>query len=283
MSDPSDLFDSSDDDGVADIADGSAFEVDKVDVGSLGPAPTAEPGAAVAAVDGQTLRWRAAGSVNYRCDVDADRIVVSMDADGGGTLGFQLNSADGTWMGSGAFTHPDAQHSDLYIAEGHITVDGPVVTYQGPMVPRSEYGQAELQDRLGSFTVNCGADGGAGGESPMAIIDGTTHTFPISGSQSFGCEFTDDRFDYDVDKYAQEDAEHPFDRLDVEGRLEGEQWIGHVVVGIGADRYHAFIPEDLAGMEVGPEGVSWSGTFTHTNAHDDGLEEQVDGSVSLAC
>ena len=261
-----------------------AFDPDPVDISGLGDPPTAEPGTAVVAFDDQSVVYRMVGSVNPRCEVTDERFQVSMEDADGNLFIFDGTPADGEtgWQGSPAFD-VDRLHHEGNALSGHVNVDGDVITYQGTItifLDRSDINSWE--DTLGSVTANCSRPNGL----PTATIDGETFEIPVSGASGFECEFSDDRFNFDVeyrtfDKYP--DGNFANERITVDGRLEGERWIGGILVRLGPDEYRGFIPEDLAGLEVGPEGARWSGTLTHINAADDSVEEDVEILIAFVC
>ena len=261
-----------------------AFDPEPVDISGLGDPPSAEPGTAVAEFDSVSAVYHMAGAVHPRCEVTDERFQVSMEDTDGNLFIFDGTPSDGSetgWQGSPAFD-VDGLHHEGDSLSGHVNVDGDVITYQGTITifhDRSDINSWE--DTLGSVTANCSRPNGL----PSATIAGQTFEIPVSGADTFECEFSDERFNFDVvfrtrDKYP---AGNDTERITIEGRLEGDRWIGGIAVELGPDEYRGFIPEDLAGMEVGPNGASWSGTLTRTNAADDSVEEDVEVSISYVC
>lgn len=274
-----------DDDGSSggsesDAGDDGAFALtaDPVDVSGVDVPATPAPRSAIVVVDGVTIEFDAIGSAGYRCTatpelVEIEMSGVSVDGMTNGRFSMRAEPADGGWFGTGAFEHPDVEHTDIYVDRAEIAVDGSVVTYRGPLVPRQEFGQVDVADRLGAIVVDCGS----GEFRAVADVGDGPISLPIGESQRFDCFFGDDRFEYRVAGGVFPDTVE----VSIDGRVDGDGWIGTAVVDTGDDRYVGVVSG--AAVDASADGVAWSGEGTHTSDADPSVDETVTMSISIPC
>ncbi|NNE12792.1 MAG: hypothetical protein HKN41_11185 [Ilumatobacter sp.] len=267
-----------DQEGQGGEGDGGGFGLtaDPVDVSGMAPPPDAESRTAVVEVADVRIEFYAPGTSGYVCTATPERIEMRMEGRNeaglqGGLITLRADAVEGGWTGTGALEHPDREHTDLSPDRAELIVDGSMVTYRGPMVPRQRFGE-DPNDHLGALTFDCGSEDLVA----TAMVDGTTTEVAVNGSQRFDCRYEDTAFDYEV-----EGGQFPdLVSLSVDGRIDGD-WIGTAVVDLGDDRYTGVVRADT--FEAGPDGVTWSGEATHTSESEPELEEQVPMSIEIPC
>lgn len=249
---------------------------DTLDAGGGGvvigtPTLEAEPGQAWAEVEGERLLYEAAGSINVQCTIGDDQVTVNFQTPEGRDLLIQGAPQDGTWFLNATFARggDNVRYSTASsFGDGVFTIGDGVLGYEGSVerVDGNDVANAETLDAR--LAVNCASPGG----DPTAMVGGQTYVFPISGAQSVQCEVAPEAVDVRINRLALDDLQ-----LEISARLEGEQWIGAVVVYAGEERFTSTLSPDGAGLAIDGGSVTYEGTFASIAG------DPIEGSASVTC
>jgi hypothetical protein len=233
------------------------------------PTVTADPGTAVIEVDGQRLDYPMAGAIHLTCDVSPESVQINIQTPEGYSMSMIASTITGSWTGSLTAVGDDTNVAyGSGFGGGRVGIGDDAVSYEGPIdkVVDRDITNPEVLD--GAVAVNCATPGG----EPTATVDDQTYTFPVSGAQSFDCEVAADAFEIRVNRLAIDDLQ-----LEMQGRNDGAQWVGAVVVYTSEGNWTGPLPPDGAGLSIEGGTVTFDGTF----AGPDGTE--VQGSATATC
>lgn len=266
------------DDAESDLGGGSDDQQTGVSAGGVGPVTaTADPGQAWVEVDGERIVYEASGSQHYSCDVQRDGFTIHYKIIEGHNLSFSASNEGDGWSGRVFFTSDgpgNVRYSAVLPRDGSLGLDEGAVSYEGTVERREDVDPSAATDLDARLAVNCDF----GGDNPTAVFGDRTITAPFSGAQSLDCTVSEDDHEVTVNRLGLDDKQ-----ISVEGRFNGESWLGSVSVTDGDDRYLSGIPADGAGLEIDGTSVSYEGSFTHTSKSEPDLEEEVEGTVSVNC
>jgi hypothetical protein len=269
-------------DAAPDDQEPAAEEAEPPDTGegsgrvSLGEPPlTADPGSAWAEVEEARLDYRSAGSLNYVCDVTPDHLQVNFQTNDGQDLLLQASLQGDRWVGQLTFAgagEGTTQFSAVLPddADPMVVGDG-AVSFEGTVSKVVDYDLANATDVSASVAVNCAPAAGSG-EEATAELGGSTYSFPASGAQSFDCTVSDESLDVRINRLAVDGLQ-----LEISARVDGEKWIGAVVVSAPEGTFTSTLSPDGAGLTVEGPTVDYTGTFTG------GPSGDATGSVSVTC
>jgi len=246
--------------------------------GSVGPVTaTADPGQAWVEVDGERIVFEASGSQHYSCDVERDGFTVHYKIFEGHNLSFSASNQGDGWSGRVFFTSDgpgNIRYSAVLPGDGSLGLDDGAVSYEGTVERMEDVDPSTATDLDARVAANCDF----GGDNPTAVFGDRTITARFSGAQSLDCTVSEDGHEATVSRLGLDDKQ-----IAVEGRFDGESWLGSVSVTDGDDLYVSGIPADGAGLEIDGTSVSYDGLFTHTSKTEPDLEEEVEGTVSVTC
>lgn len=235
------------------------------------PTLTADPGTAWAEVDGSRLEYSSAGSINHVCDLAEDRAQVNFQTADGRDLLLQLTRQEDAWLGRLTFQPGGGENlqysADLPAGASPMILGEDSLSFEGTVSRIEEFDVAGATEVAASVAVSCAPTG----DEPNAVVDGTTYLFPTSGAQSVTCVVADDAVDVRVNRLAVDELQ-----LEVSALLDGEQWVGAVVVYAPEGTFTSPVPADGSGLEISGSTVEYTGTFT-------GGEADVSGTVSVTC
>lgn len=272
--DAGDLVDDAADDAAEVVDDvGEAAEELEGGAGSFevldAPTVTADPGTAVVEVDGQRLEYRFVGSVNPTCDISPDYVQINVQSADGYSMSMIVSNLTGGWTGS--LTAVGEETNVAYgsgFVGGRVGIGADAVSYEGPIDKVVDRDILNPETMDGTVAVNCATPGG----DPTATLGDQAFAFPVSGAQSFECEVGADAFEIRVNRLAVDGLQ-----LEMQGRDDGTQWIGAVVVYTSDGSWTGQLPPDGAGLTVEGAAVTFEGTFIGP----DGAE--VSGSAAATC
>jgi hypothetical protein len=239
---------------------------------------SAAPGQAVVDVDGKNIVYESAGSSNYTCDIDSERIQVNFQTAEGHDLLIQGGLINGELRANITFTEGgdelNRNHSASSPNDGELQIGDDALRYEGTVAILEDFDIETSRDVDAGIEVNCATAGG----DPSAEIDGQTFVFEISGAQSFDCEITDENtFEVRVNRLGLDDLQLSFD-----GRPEGDGVIGNVTIISGEDTYIATLfgvqPE---GLVIEGSTITYTGPFEHTVDRES--QAEVEGSATATC
>jgi hypothetical protein len=243
-----------------------------------GVALTSNPGETIVELDALTLMYSAAGSINYTCEIDSERIQVNYQTPEGDDFLLQAGVLSGELSGQMTFTYADGEVGEAYSAsipmDGELRIDDGQLSYVGTVEHRLDFGRGPREDVAARIAVNCQS----AGSDAVAEIEGETLTLPASGAQSYECTITANSIDVTINRLALEDLQIQF-----EASEEGGEWSGLVAVIAGDDRYTATFPDNADGLVVDGSTATYTGTFEHRSASDPSFEAEATGSVVVPC
>lgn len=246
--------------------------------GGVGPVTaTADPGQAWVEVDGERIVFEASGSQHYTCEVQRNGFIIHYNLFEGHNLSFSASNQGDRWSGRVFFTSEgpgNVRYSAVLPGDGSLGLDEGAVSYEGTVERRQDVDPRTATDLDAKVAVNCDH----GEANPTAVFGDRAITAPFSGAESLDCTVSANGHEVTVNRVGLDDK-----RISVEGRFDGESWLGSVSVSDGDDRYLSGIPADGAGLELDGTRVSYEGSFTHTSKSEPELEEEVEGTVSANC
>jgi hypothetical protein len=238
----------------------------------------ADPGQAVVEVDGRTILYESAGSSNYICDIESDRIQVNFQTADGHDLLIQGGVLNDEVTANITFTEggdgPNQSHSATSPNDGELEVGADALRYEGTVTIVEDFDIETSRDAQAVIEVNCASAGG----DATAEIDGETFVFQASGAQSYECEITDENtFTVRINRLSRDDLQLSFD-----GRPEGDGVIGNVNIISGDDNYTATLfGAEVEGLVIEGATITYTGTFEHTaNGEPQG---EVQGTATATC
>ena len=241
--------------------------------GESGPAPdvSTDPASARLEVEGEVLLWGGNSIIYYTCDT-TDGAQVNIQTPEGQDILLQYRG------GFGSITARDDE-SDVYYAASiengeNIWIEGNTVIFSGEMERQQASDRLDAEPVDGTLVINCDPPGG---EHARAEIDGTTHEFPASGTQSYECLLPDEiRVDI------QPQLEGAWLQIDV--REEGAITLGSVSVRLTDSTYFSQIPDDGEGLEIDGKSLTYTGVFEQQNRTDRTvIAEDIEGTVTVTC
>ncbi len=250
---------------------------------TIGPATlTADPGSAWAEVDGGRLEYQASGGVAYECTVSGDRVTVNFQTADGHDLLAQGGKQGEDWFLNLAFKPGRGQEIQYSASstggDGSFGISDGALSYEGKVERIEDFDVANATKVDAQVAVNCTSAGGgsggdgSGGSDPTATIGGQSYTFALSGAQSVTCEVAPDNVTVRINRLAIDGTQ-----LEVDGRQEGDKWLGAVVVYTSDGNYTSPMAIDGTGLTIDGSSVQYEGSFKAP----DGSE--LDGTVSATC
>ena len=246
--------------------------------GTVGAATlSADPASAWAEVDGGRLEYQASGGIGYECTVTGDRVTINFQTADGHDLFAQGARQSDDWIISLTFKPGGGQQIQYGAtstgASGTFGISDGALSYEGKVDRIEDFDLANATEVDARVAVNCASAGGeSGGGDATASIGGQTFAFPLSGAQSVTCEVGPERVEVRINRLALDNTQ-----LEIDGRREGDRWIGAAVVYTSDGNYSAPFQEDGTGLTIDGSSVEFAGTFKAP----DGSE--LDGSASAAC
>lgn len=235
---------------------------------------TTDPGSATVVVDGETIDYvLGSGSIHYTCDIGQEVIVVNFQTGDGHDLLIQGALQPTGWVATINFKSADDENNAQYGATIPTNADAfglgdNALSFEGTVSRMEDFDPSTTEDLPATIAVNCGSAGG----DPMATIGGEDFVFPLSGAQSVTCDVADDAFEVRINRLAIDDLQ-----LEAQGRQDGDNWVGAMVVYAGEERFTSPLPQDGAGIEIDGSTLTYSGTFESA----DGQESE--GSLTVTC
>lgn len=234
---------------------------------------TTEPGQAVVVVDGETIEYMAAGSQSYRCEVGDDVLTINFQTAGGHNLLIQGTRQANGWVGNFGFKSADHENNVQFSGSIPANADSfglgdNQLSFEGTVSRMEDFDPSTVEDLPATIAVNCASPGG----DPMATIGGEDFVFPLSGAQSVTCDLSTERFEVRINRLAIDDLQ-----LEAQGRQDGANWIGAMVIYAGDERYTSPLPQDGEGIEIDGSTLTYTGTFEATAG------EESEGSLSVTC
>jgi hypothetical protein len=241
--------------------------------GNAGPVTlTTQPGRATAAVDGRTIEYQVAGSLHYSCELLEDRITINYQTGDGHDLLIQGSLQPNGWVANITFQSGDetnVQYSAKIPADADaFGLDGTDFSFEGTVTRIEGRDLSDVEEVPATIAVNCAAPGG----DLSAMIGGETFVVPLSGAQSVTCDVSPDRFEVRINRLATEGLQ-----LEAQGRQDGANWVGAMVIYAGDERFTSPLPQDGEGLEIDGSNVTYTGTF------EDADGEEAEGSLTVTC
>jgi hypothetical protein len=241
---------------------------------------TTDPGTAWAEVDGGRLEYAASGGVAYECTIADDRVIVNFQTADGHDLLVQGAPQGGTWILNLNFR--PGQGDDVGYGttstrgDGTFGIGGGALSYEGSVDRIEGVDIANATKVDAKVAVNCapagGGDSAGGGGDPTATIGGQAYEFALSGAQSVTCEVAPEGVTVRINRLALDNTQ-----LEIDGRQDGDRWIGAVVVYTADGQYVSPFPQDGTGLTISGSSVDYAGTFKAP----DGSE--LDGTAAATC
>jgi hypothetical protein len=234
---------------------------------------TADPSSAWAEVDGGRLEYRASGGIAFECTVADDRVIVNFQSGDGHDLLLQGSNQTGSWILSLTFKPGDKQiqyGASTVSGAGSFGISDGTVSYEGKVDRIEDFDLANATEVDARVAINCAS--AAGGGDPTATVGGQEYLFALSGAQSVTCEVAPERVEIRIDRLGIDDTQ-----LEIDGRQEGDRWIGAAVVYTSDGSFTSTFLEDGTGLTIDGSSVEYAGTFKGP----DGGE--LDGTASVTC
>jgi hypothetical protein len=227
---------------------------------------------AVAAVDGEELVYESAGSLFYTCDILADRIAINYQTGDGQDLLVQASMVSGRWTGSITFAEADGENitysASLPRDADELGVSETAFSYEGAIQKVTDFDVQNAEELQGTIAVNCASPGG----DPVAVIDGTTYTFPFSGAQSSDCEVSDTDVAVRINRLSRDDLQ-----LAIDMRGGPDDWLGSVSISASGEDFLVTLSGEAEGFDID------GGTVTYAGPIENGAGDEVEAAVSVTC
>lgn len=235
---------------------------------------TTEPGRASVVVDGQAIEYGGGtGSIYYTCEIGEETIVVNFQTADGHDLLIQGGLQATGWVANISFKSADDENNVQYGATIPTNADSfglgdNALSFEGTVSRMEDFDPSTSEDLPATIAVNCASAGG----DPMATIGGEDFTFPLSGAQSVTCDLSSEQFEVRINRLAIDDLQ-----LEAQGRQDGDNWVGAMVIYAGDERFTSPLPQDGEGIEIDGPTLSYTGTFESAEG------DEVEGSLAVTC
>lgn len=234
---------------------------------------TADPGSAYAEVDGERFVYEAAGSLGYTCEIGADAIRINFQTPEGQDLSAQVVRSGDGWTGQLTFTSAEGgqvQYSAVVDrGSGTLGVSDEALSYEGTADRIEDFDLLNATPVPARVAVNCALPGDGG--DPVAEIDGTLYSFPLSGAQSVSCSVSPSDIDITVNRLALENLQ-----LAIDMRGGPDDWIGSVFVITPEGNFSVTLVGDADGLEIDGSTVTYAGPI-------EGDAGEVEAEVAITC
>lgn len=233
------------------------------------PTVTVGPGLVVVEVDGQVLEFPFAAATYPTCEISPDSIQVNLQQTEAGDFALIASSDGDSWFGSITVGPSDSNASyGADLVGGRFGIGDDAISYEGPMSKVVDFDVVNAESVDATVAVNCESPGG----DPTAMVGDQAYSFPMSGAQGIECTVSADEFEIRINRLAVDDLQ-----LEMQGRHDGTQWVGAVVVYAPGGNSTAPLPLDGTGLVVDGGTVTFDGTFTDPDGN------EVAGSATATC
>jgi hypothetical protein len=234
----------------------------------------ADPATAYAEVDGERFVYEAVGSINYTCEISPDTVRVNFQTPDGQNLSIQAGLDNIGWSGQFAFGSSGEFNTQYSVAlsrgPGILGVIDGALSYEGVADRIEDFDVLNSEEVSTQVAVNCGASGEGG--DPVAVIDGETFTFALSGSQSVDCTVSSNGINIMINRLGRDDLQ-----LSVDMRGGPGDWIGSVFVVTPEGNFSVTLSGEAEGLVIDGNTVTYVGPIER-----DGGGE-VEASVAVTC
>jgi len=233
---------------------------------------TTEPGQALVEVDGETIIYRAAGSIFYSCDILDDRITVNFQTSDGHDLLIQGGQQAGGWVANLNFKAAGAGNvqygATIPVDADAFGLGDSALSFEGTVSRIKDFDVANAERVPATIAVNCASPGG----DPTAKIGDESYVFRLSGAQSVQCDVTPNQFEVRIDRLSTDGLQ-----LEAQGRQQSGAWLGSFTVYSGNERFTSTFVSIGTGLDIEGTTLRYEGTFTSASG------EEKEGSISVTC
>ncbi len=232
------------------------------------------PATAYAEVNGERFVYEAVSSLNYTCEISPDAVRVNFQTPDGQDLSVQAGLDDIGWSGQFTFRSRGEFNTQYSVSLGRGpgtlgVVDG-ALSFEGVADRIENFDVLDAEEVSARVAVDCGESGE--GADPMAVVDGETFTFPLSGSQSVDCAVSSADIGIMIDRLGRDGLQ-----LSIDMSGGPDDWIGSVFVITPDGDYIVSLSGEAEGFVIDGNTVTYAGPI----GTDRGGE--VETNVAVTC